>query len=213
MSRAGYTVIEILVATASALATLAVLGTTTRLQGRLIGRESKALDLREISRRVVEQVAREIRGAGFDPLAQGPFDGPADGISVAAADAIELRSDLQGAASGDPSDGAIDLNSDELISFYRSASRQAVYQSVGQQILPLMSGIVVPQQGFHLRYFDACDQEILPQASGELSDLDRTRVRRVSVFLAVSDATGGSAVATETAVVLRNRSLRCESQP
>jgi hypothetical protein len=103
----------------------------------------------------------------------------------------------------------LDPDSGERISFYRNASRQAVYQSVGQQVLPLIDGVIVPTNGFQLRYFDGCNREIV--ASGELSDADRARIRRVSIILMVSDPTGRGTVSAETAATVRNRASQCEN--
>ncbi len=213
MDRAsGYTAIEILVATCSALLTLAALTGVFRLHGRLNNRESRALALRESSRRVLEMMVREVRGAGFEPLVGGSFDAEAEGVSVAGGNFIEIRSDRHGSSATEPPDGTIDLDSDERVAFFNNVGRRTIYQSVGQQILPLTSSseILAPPEGLELRYFDSCGRELVLPAGGELSDADRPRVRRIAIVLRL-DAPGGSdSISAQAVAALRNRPSQCE---
>jgi len=208
MACRAFTVLELVVTMASSLLILAALGGFCRAENRLIDRESRGTRLREASRRVLEMVSREIRGAGFAP-ALGSFDGSADGLSAARADRIEVRSDLHGAADDDPPDGVSDPDSNERIGFFLNPGRGLVDQTVGRQTSPLTLDATVPADGFRLRYFDACDREIVPPTAGELSAAERARVRRITVALTVRDAAGGS-MSAETSAALRNRGdLRC----
>lgn len=208
---AGYTVIEILVAMVSALLTLAAIGGMLRIQGRLFGCEARSLALREASRRVIEMMTKEIRGAGFEPLLSSSFDGRADGIAVARSDLIEIRSDRQGSTSEDPPDGTIDFDSAERVSFFHNQIRQTIYQSVGQQILPLTSvaEVLVSPGGLGLRYFDGCGRELVVPAGGELSSENRIRIRRVALSVTLEDITGTGSISAETTVTLRNRPNDC----
>lgn len=205
-SNAGLTLVETLVATAATFVILAGLASTSLFQGRLLSREASALDLRENGRRVLEMIAREIRGAGFAPRGDGAFDGALDGIALARGDAIELRADRHGAADDDSPDGMVDLASDERISFYRNEARKAVYESVGGQILPLTAGVVVPAGGFALRYFDGCGGELRPPEGGELGAGERRRIRLVSIRLHVTTSRGNAELVGKTSALPRNRS-------
>lgn len=204
----GFTLLELLVAAGSALLILASVGAFSRAEGRLVDREARRLRLREASRRVVEQIAREIRGAGFAP-ASGSFDGSADGLAVAAADQIELRSDLHGAMAADPPDGYLDLDSDERIGFTLSASRGIVSETVGRQSLPLTLDSMVPAAGLVFRYLDACGEEISPAAGSALAADERARVRSVAVELTVEERGGASVVSSMTASLRNRGGLRC----
>lgn len=208
MSCRAFTLLELLVTMASSLLVLAAIGGFCRAESQLLEREARGARLREASRRVIEMVAREIRGAGFAPTS-GPFDGAADGLSLARAERLEVRSDLHGAAGGDPPDGVVDPDSDERIGFFLNPARGLVDQTVGTQTRPLTLDSMVPANGFHLRYFDACDGEIVPPAAGALSAAERARVRRIAVALTISDATGSS-ISAEVSAALRNRGdLKC----
>ncbi len=203
----GLTLVELLVSLGSSLLIVAAIGGFARDESRWLDREARRLRLREASRRVLEMVVRELRGAGFAPVAGG-FDGASEGVSVAQPDHVEVCSDLHGATAESPPDGALDADSDERIGFFASPSRGVVSQSVGRQTLSLTLESMVPPGGLAFRYFDACSDEISAGAS-ELSAEDRSRVRVVGARLTVRDR-AGETVTTEVSSALRNRAgLHC----
>ena len=206
----GWTVVEMLAAMTCSLLILAALGGITRAQTRFLNRESRRLELVETCRRVLDMITREVRGAGYSPVS-GTFDGPADGLTVAARDHIELRSDLHGASAGDPSDGTLDADSDESVGFVLNPSRGLVSETVGRQTLPLTIDFMVPPGGFEIRYFDACETEMVPTAGATLTAAERARVRSVSARLYVSQP-GVGEVSADVFSTIRNREpLRCET--
>jgi len=206
--RAGFTILEVLVAAASSLLILAAVGGFARAESRMVERESRRLRAREANRRVVAMIAREIRGAGFAPV-PGGFDGAADGLAVAARAHLEIRSDLHGTTSADPPDGILDPDSDERLGFSSNPSRGVVSESMGRQTLPLTLESTVPRDGLVVRYFDACGRELVPAPGGELSLEERATVRAVAVRLTVVEGT--ETVTSEARAALRNReTLRCE---
>jgi hypothetical protein len=208
--RSGWTVVEMLAATACSLLILSALGGFVRGQTRFVDRESRRLALRESCRRVLDMVGREVRSAGYEPVA-GTFDGAADGLAVAARDRIELRSDLHGSSATDPPDGILDVDSDERIGFFLNPTRGQVFETVGRQTLPLMLDASVPAGGFELRYLDACGGEIVPTSGISLTSEERTRVRSVAARLNVTRP-GVGGVSAGTVSTLRNREdLRCET--
>ncbi|MBI2962886.1 MAG: hypothetical protein HYY35_03965 [Deltaproteobacteria bacterium] len=203
----GLTLVELLVSLGSSLLIVAAVAGFARDESRWLDREARRLRLREASRRVLEMVVRELRGAGFAPVVGG-FDGASDGVSIAAGDRLEVRSDLHGATADSPPDGALDADSDERIGFFPSPSRGVVSQSVGRQTLSLTLEGMVAADGLAFRYFDACGEEI-STAAGELSAADRARVRIVGARLTVRDRSGDS-ITSEASAMLRNRAgLRC----
>jgi type II secretory pathway pseudopilin PulG len=209
-ARNGWTVVEMLAATTCALLILAALGGFARAQTRFLSRESRRLELRETCRRVLDMIAREARGAGYAPVA-GTFDGPADGLAVAARDHIELRSDLHGASADDRSDGILDADSDERVGFLLNPSRGLVSETVGRQTLPLTLDFMVSAGGFEIRYFDACETEVVPAGGASLTAEERARVRSVGVRLDVTQP-GVGGVSADVFSTLRNRELlRCET--
>jgi type II secretory pathway pseudopilin PulG len=206
--RAGFTLLEMLVAVGSSLAILAAVGGFARGQTRMVDRECRRLRLMETSRRVLDTIAREIRGAGFAPVAGG-FDGAADGLFVAGRNRIELRADLHGPTGGDPPDGLLDADSDERIGFALNATRGSISQTIGRQSVPLTLDGAVPADGLSFRYFDACDLEVVPARGGELAAEERPRVRRIAVALSVRE-TRDALVADVTATLRNRQTLRCE---
>jgi Tfp pilus assembly protein PilW len=197
-----------LVAVASSLSILAAVGGFARAESRMLDRECRRLRITEANRRVLEMIARELKGAGFAPV-PGGFDGAADGLAVAGRGRIEVRSDLHGATAGDPPDGLLDVDSDERVGFVLNAARGLVSESIGRQMLPLTLESAVPPDGLWFRYFDACGEEVVPATGTELAAEERARVRSVDIRLTIREA--GAALAGEVNVTLRNRQgLRCE---
>lgn len=208
--RSGWTVVEMLAATACSLLILAALAGFVRGQTRFLDREGRRLALRESCRRVLDMVAREVRGAGYEPVA-GAFDGAADGLAVASRDRIELRSDLHGSSAIDPPDGILDVDSDERIGFFLNPARGQVSETVGRQTLPLTLDFTVPANGFELRYLDACGTEIVAASGASLAAAERARVRSVAARLNVTQP-GAGGVSASVVSTLRNREvLRCET--
>jgi len=205
----GFTVVEMLVAVGSSLAILAAVGGFARGQARMVGRECRRLSITETSRRVLDTIAREIRGAGFTPVTGG-FDGAVDGLSLAEPNRIELRADLHGATSADPPDGVVDVDSDERVGFVLNSARGSVSQSIGRQSLPLTLDGSVPPDGLHFRYFDACDEELVPPSGLSLAAAELTRVRHITVALTVREGSGNALAADATATLRNRQALRCE---
>jgi len=206
--RSGFTLLELLVSLVSSLLIIAAVGTFSRAESRMVDREFRHLRVREANRRVLEMIVREIRGAGFAPLAPGSFDGALDGLAVAARERIEIRSDLHGPTTADAPDGVLDADSDERIGFFVSATRGTLSESVGRQTLPLTADSTVPPGGLVFRYMDACSDEILPVVGTDLSVDERARVRSIAVGLTTKD--GAESASDEVVIELRNRrSLRC----
>ena len=200
----GISAVEVLTATASALLVLVSLGHTAVLQQRLFRSEARQLEARESSRRIVDLVARELRGAGFDPLGEGSFDGFREAIIVAARERIEVRADRHGSGGGDAPDGVVDPASDERVTFFRHAATRMIRQSFGDQVLSL-SELPTPADGFVIRYFDPCGAEIVPPPGLELAEAERMRVRRVTIAASFVEPGSSSVRSAETSVALRNR--------
>jgi Tfp pilus assembly protein PilW len=207
-ARSGFTLLELLVSVVSSLLIVAAVGAFSRAESRMVDREFRHLRVLEANRRVLEMIVREIRGAGFAPVAPGTFDGALDGLAIAARDRIEIRSDHHGATAADPSDGTLDADSDERIGFFVSAARGTVSESVGRQTLPLTADSTVPAGGLVFRYIDACGDEILPVVGTDLSGDERARVRSIVVGLTIKE--GAESAGDEVVIELRNRrGLRC----
>lgn len=204
---AGFSVLELVLSAASAALIVAAVCGFARSEGRLLDEEARKLRLREASRRVLSAIVRELRHAGFASRA-GSFDGAADGLALAFRDRIEVRADLHGASSADPPDGVLDVDSDERSGFSLNERRGVVTLETGRQTLALTVDGMVPSRGLELRYFDACDDELVPAEAG-LSSEERARVRRIAATLTVRDGRVG-AITASAGAALRNRTdLAC----
>ncbi len=207
MSRRGTTLVELLIASVLGAAIVAAVCGFARAEGRLLEGETTRLRVRETSRRIVGMIVHELRHAGHAPR-PGSFDGERDGVSLAFADRVELRSDLHGAAAGDREDGILDADSDERTGFTWNARRRTVMLETGRQTSALTADGAVP--AFTLRYFDPCGDELVPGAIG-LGPDERARVRAVRAALVTVDPRDGLPIAASGTAVLRNREdLACE---
>jgi type II secretory pathway pseudopilin PulG len=155
-----------------------------------------ASEAQEAARIGVQQMVRDLRGAGFSPNTPLP-----DGIRLATADAVEVQSDLNG--DGDTADA------NEVVGYSLSRSARTLMRTLGQAPPQPMIPDLAPD-GLALAYLDA-DGMPLPMANGRVDDGDRERIRRIDVILRIEIAHPDPAYrqplrALETATVaLRNR--------
>ena len=208
----GSALLELVVASAGALLVVAmVAGLYPTHAGAYAGGRDRQ-ELRATLRRVTDGIVREVRSLGFDPVvAPGDpagFDGPAEGLAIAEAGRIEIRSDHHGAGAGDPPNDRLDESSSERTAFQRSAGTGGVTQRFGNFTAPLTEGIVVPPGGLRFRYFDACGAERLPPLDGAA----RRTVGSIAVELSARHAASPDVVTVTARTALRNRrGLRCEA--
>jgi type IV pilus assembly protein PilW len=87
----------------------------------------------------VDQLARDVRIAGYDPT-----DAGLGALTVTAHDRLEITADLDG-------DGTIDPNSEERIGYRVAPSSRSLQRMVGAQTLPILADVTA----FALAYFDA----------------------------------------------------------
>ena len=207
-AQAGSSVVEMLVASTSALLVVALVASTVPVHARAFNGGRDRQELRSSLRRITDAVAREARSLGFDPIEvpSDPlgFDGRGDGLAIAEPTRLEMRSDHHGSGgSGAPND-RFEAASDERIAFAWSAGTRNVTQSIGGLHLSIAQGVQLRADGFRLRYFDACGRELMIPPGG-LGAADRRAVAALEVSVG-GHHVGRGGSATETArVALRNR--------
>jgi type II secretory pathway component PulJ len=147
---AGLTLVELTVATALALAMLATLTALLAVIVRARGRAGEVAETMVGLAGTIDQIARDVRLAGYDPVARG-----ITGIVTPTAQSVVLRADLDGS-------GDIDASSEEQITYRLNAAGDTLQRLVGQQNLPLLSDVA--PGGLRLHYFDAAAAELDPSA-------------------------------------------------
>jgi prepilin-type N-terminal cleavage/methylation domain-containing protein len=172
----GFTLLELLVATA--IASLAAAAFSALLAASL-GVRHQAADGAEAvasAAAAIDQIVRDARLAGYDPLARGVAAVPAASVT-----SLVVAADLDG-------DGAVDPSSEEQIGY--RVSGDTLQRTVGRQTLPLLDELA--PAGFQLQYRDAGDLPLDPTAPGALA-----AIRTVLVDVSLR------ATATHAAVHLR----------
>jgi Tfp pilus assembly protein PilW len=134
----------------------------------------------------LDQIARDVRVAGYDPRAAGVA-----GIVAAGPARLELAADLDG-------DGAIDAGSEERVGYRRATSSASLLRVVGAQAMPILSDLT--SDGFRLRYFDGDGGELDPGDPDALA-----AVRLVTIDLATRSGPGAPPVRAGGGARLLNR--------
>jgi Tfp pilus assembly protein PilW len=150
MTRAptGVTLIEVLIGLVLGLGALAAL--TALVSGSLAARARAGAGAEALAATAsaIDQIVRDVRLAGYDPLERGLA-----GMVAAAPASLVLQADLDG-------DGTIDGSSEERVTYRSSTATGSLLRIVGTQTMPLLSNLA--PGGFRLRYFDASGSELDP---------------------------------------------------
>ena len=170
---AGMTLVELTVASALALAAVAALTALFLVVIRARGRAGEAAETVVSLAGTIDQIARDVRLAGYDPSARGLA-----GIVTPTAQSVVLRADLDGS-------GDIDTSSEEQITYRLNAAGDTLQRLVGQQNLPMLSDVAAA--GFRLHYFDAQAAELDPTVAGAG---DRVHLVTVELALRATQAHG-----------------------
>ena len=175
---AGLTLVELMVATALGLLTMAAFTAllTTLLAAR--ARAAESADTMLAAAGALDQIVRDVRLAGYDPAGRGIV-----AISGASATTVVLAADLDGSGDVDPA-------SEEQITYRTAGGGDTLQRVVGQQSLPLLSDLA--PDGLRFGYLDLDGVELDPRAPGASA-----AVRAVTIEL------GLRATATHAALRLR----------
>lgn len=175
-SHAGYTTMEILVASAISLVVLGTAGSFNRFQLFALRNQANQLDIQTTTRSFVDLFARDVRRAGMNPTCAAGFSAIADGGSTW----LRAQSDLNG-------NGAIDGTDEDITYTYDPSTNQVQRTSNGRTEL-LIAGFDLSAST--IRYYDSDGTELVPAGTGALTAAQLGLVRRVRIELAVA----GSAV-------------------
>jgi type II secretory pathway component PulJ len=198
-NQSGFTVAEVLAATALSLVTLATVLSFNRFQLFALRNQANQIDVQMTARSIVDLFAREVRRTGMNP---GCAIAGFSGIVSASPYSLRIQSDLNG-------DGVINGTNEDLTYRYNS-DRNSIQRvdNISGAADVLASGIDFGNS--KLRYFDGTGAEMVPGGTG-LTAAQRSAVRRIRIQLALSEkavdpnnATSLTAQAA-TDVDLRNR--------
>ena len=163
---AGLTLVELLVALAVTAALLAALASTVATTLATWRRATTAVAATDELLAALDQIARDVRVAGYDPARRGH---PA--LVTAARRRIVLAADLDG-------DGRIDRRSRERVT-YRRSRRGDLLRVLGRQAMPIASHLA--PRGLEFTFRDRHDAPVDP---GD----DPERIRTVTAILTTRDA-------------------------
>jgi Tfp pilus assembly protein PilW len=161
----GFTLLELLLGLTLGLGALAAL--TALLSASLAARTraGQGCETLAATAAAIEEIARDVRLAGYDPQARG-----IGGIVAADAASLVLETDLDG-------DGAINASSEEHVAYRGSAGTASLLRVVGAQSMPLLSD--VSPTGLTFRYRDASGATVDPTLPGALA-----AIRAVTIEIA-----------------------------
>ena len=185
-SRAGFTLVELILAMGiMAIVLTAIISLFTSIN-RIYTTQGVAAGVQQVTRAGIDIMTRKIRMAGFNPLDVGNI-----GIVQADPDLIRFNFD-------DDGDGTIATDGDEDIAYLLNEDNQLVQQKNGKisSEQPLLDNVA----DLTFRYLDADDMET--------TDLDA--IRTVEVSLTVEEPAGRDRVLSRTystRVICRNLSL------
>ena len=182
----GMTLVEVTIGTAVGLGVVAAMSALLAVSLQSWRRADVAADVREALVDALDQLARDVRLAGYDPTRGGIA-----GILAASAQSIEIEADLDG-------NGTVDADSEEHVTYRCARDCETLERIVGRQVLPLVSGLAAGS--FRLRYFDERGGEVVP-----VDAATRAAIRRITVRATTRDAPGLTPLALGTGARPLNR--------
>ncbi len=157
--RAGWTLLETLVAMGVAgIFSLALYG-FYRFNLHILSAETVRLSVRESSRLAIDFLVRELRMAGARPVRGGECEG-FERLLRAEEQALALQYDFRGDHFGSSADGCPDDPSERVIYTYDAQARLLRRATGKGSAQPFISNI--PADGFLLFYFDRDGTRLLP---------------------------------------------------
>jgi prepilin-type N-terminal cleavage/methylation domain-containing protein len=200
----GFTMLELLVATAVALGFALAGWSFQRTQAQELSNQTATIDATDTIRAATGFLASELRQAGYDPRLAALTTAGSRGISDARSDQLWIQFDTDG--DGTISAAAIDPNAESVLYLYDSIQR-TVTRTVASSTETLITDVY--PGGFGFEYFDANGNALTPSGSPDaLTAAQRDLVASVRIRLRVSaDTSAPSTLQMASRVALRNRVL------
>jgi len=192
--RQGYTLLELTVSMSIFLIVLFAIYTIYEAGEFAYARAATDADLRDHGRRALEQMLRQVRVSGYDPLGRGIFGfKAATGFNPQATESRLLFS------TDANQNGILDQNTDERVGFalFGTELRRTMDGATPVEGLPPLARNV---ESIRITYFDIAGKPI-PANSGETYILpigEMARIRRLSIALRLSNGSAGPAGRTRT---------------
>lgn len=184
--RAGFSLVELLVALGLGLAITVAAVTATATALRWLVRFALRAEADDVAQLALEAFVLDVRRAGFDPGGAG---------IAAVVEATPARLGLQADLDGD---GVVDLASEESTTIACDVPGGRLSRLVGSQSLPLANGVTACA----LAYADETGAILTPPPGG-LDAATRRRIRRATLALALRPPGAPVATATSVSVAVR----------
>lgn len=212
---AGVSIAEVLVGSALSLFVIGAVYSFYSAQTRALAAQRTYTESQNVTRTVIDLLARELRMATYDPsglaLTTSPpglnCPGVKQGLVLARVDQIQFQQDLSG-------DGDVADASEDLYYYALAGELRRVDNGSGGTVVPVVSGLR-SSDGFVLRYFDNSNPpvELVPSGSpASLTADQRDCVAKVRLTVRASLPNPGPDTTplqsqAEAEVAIRNRSL------
>lgn len=190
----GYTLLELTVSMSIFFIVLFAIYTIYEAGQFAYARAATDADLQDHGRRALEQILRQVRVSGYDPLARGIFGfKAATGFNPQATESKLLFS------TDANQNGVLDQNTNERVGFAlfgTELSRTMDGTTPVEGLPPLARNV----ESIRIRYFDIAGKPI-PANPGETYVLpigEMARIRRLSIALRLSNGSAGPAGRTRT---------------
>jgi prepilin-type N-terminal cleavage/methylation domain-containing protein len=201
LGQVGFTLVEVLVATAVGLIAMAGFASFNISQMYAMRNQANQIDLQSSARSIADMFAREVRRAGSGTNV-GCVSTVSTGVLVAQTSQVRIRADLDG-------NGVLTGSNEDITYTVDSINNQITRTDNGSaRTDTLWSGTSI--SGSQLRYYDAAGGELAPPTTG-LTPAQLLQVRRIRLQLALTGKVGQPRnsllqTASESAnVQLRNR--------
>ena len=170
---AGFTIVEVLVASTISMAALGAFLSFNRFQLYALRNQANQIDIQTTARSIVDLFAREVRRAGMNPNCAIPAF---SGIAAAKSTSVRVQSDLNG-------DGALTALNEDLTYRYNFENNAVERVDHNGTTDTLVSGL--NYNGSIIRYFDGAGAELIPFFWTGLTAAQRSAVRRIRIQLAL----------------------------
>lgn len=144
MKDKGFSLVELLVATAVGLVVLGSMYGVFTIQNKTLGDQEEIVAMQQSVRAGMDMMAREILIAGYNPT-QAAFYG----VTVDAAQ-LQIKADLRGVNPTDPPDGIIQASSEENIVYAFDATNKRIIRNTGAGAQPFVENV----EAFAFEYLD-----------------------------------------------------------
>lgn len=148
----GFSLVELLVATAVGLVVLSAMYGVFTIQNKTFGDQEEILAMQQRVRAGIDMLAREVGMAGYDPTFVNSDANSANNFSGATVNPsqLQIKADLGGVNSNDPPNGIIEANGEENIVYAFDTANKRITRNIGAGNQPFVEHV----EAFAFEYLD-----------------------------------------------------------